>query len=390
MRRPSLLTIVFLVACGRAGGTPQATRTDSAGIEIVQNSAEDRLLDWPVTATDTLVDPGSDTVFQGEARALGLAVDSMGRLIAIDGGFNDRRVLRRADDGSWHQVGRKGGGPGEYQFAITVSASPAGELLVADFGQRAYVHFGPDDKPLSNIPWSAFGPGFPRSGGFVGGGVISLQGIMGDTTPSEALHFLTSTDTLVLATLRQPPQPMVMFESCHVGFGGGPIFSPDVQWTGNPTRVAVAGNGEYRIDIWEQGKLVRSIRRALPPRPATKALAQQDLGEGQRIVVGSGPPCLIPASEIVEKRGVAPTIPAIKRLAMGWDGAFWVERWTVRGEPKLRDLFDSTGAYLGTLSGEIPWPQAWLPDGRYLAVLADADSLPVVVRYGVGGAVRRE
>ena len=56
----------------------------------------------------------------------------------------------------------------------------------------------------------------------------------------------------------------------------------------------------------------------------------------------------------------------------------------------LRDLFDPTGAYLGTVTGDHPWPDTWLPDGDFVAVNADADSLPVVVRYGVGGAVVRE
>jgi hypothetical protein len=92
----------------------------------------------------------------------------------------------------------------------------------------------------------------------------------------------------------------------------------------------------------------------------------------------------------VAQQGYAATIPAIKKISMAADGTLWVERYTVKGETLLRDIFDPTGAYLGTLSGDIPWPQAWLPEGQYVSVGADADSLPVVVRYAVGGGVRRE
>ena len=386
---PSLVLGASLVACAK-GPVSDAVRADSAGIDIVTNTGTDRILTWPVVPSDTIYDPASDTVFQGEARALGLAADSMGRLVAIDGMYTDRRVIRRKEDGSWHQVGRKGGGPGEYQFPISVSVSPTGELLVADFGQRTFVHFGSDDRPLPNVPWSLFGEGYSRGFGYAGGGVLSNQGVQGDSSASQTLRLLTPTDTIELGWLVEPAQSMVMFESCHVGFGGGPVFSADLLWAGNTTRVAVAEGGHYEINIWEAGKMVRSIRRTLAPRAATKALAQQDLGEGQRIKVGSGPPCLIPASEIVEKRGFARTIPALRRLSMASDGTLWVERFTIRGEPKLLDIFDPTGAYLGTLSGDIPWPQAWLPEGQYVSVSADADSLPVVVRYSVGGGVRRE
>jgi hypothetical protein len=127
----------------------------------------------------------------------------------------------------------------------------------------------------------------------------------------------------------------------------------------------------------------------VPPRAATKELATQDLGEGQRWFIGARP-CVLPAAEIVERQGIAPTIPVIKRLSMAEDGTLWVERWTLKGEPPLRDLFDPSGAYLGTLTGDLAWPQAWLPDGEYISVGANADSLPVVVRYAVGGAVRKE
>jgi hypothetical protein len=182
---------------------------------------------------------------------------------------------------------------------------------------------------------------------------------------------------------------MVELGACNIGMNLMPRFSPTIAWSGNARLISATAGDEYRIDVWEGGTLVRSIRRDLPARVATEALARQDLGEDMRITL-PGTSCVIPTADLIEKGGFAPTVPAVRQISMAEDGTLWVERYTIRGEPSLLDVFDSTGAYLGTLTGEIPWPQAWLPGGDYVAVGANEDSLPVVVRYGVGGVGRSE
>lgn len=386
---PSLAFGAGLTACA-APKNVDAIRTDSAGIEIVQNPGTDRPLAWPVTAVDTIADGSVDTMLQGDASGLSVGADARGHLAFADGGFNDRRVLRQGEDGALHQVGRRGGGPGEYELVGTVAVSPSGELLVLDYAKKAFIRFGPDDKPLASVPWTAFGPGWPQTGGYAGGGMVAVLGETTESTSVKRTRLVTATDTVLLAEVHEPAMKMVMFESCKVGFGGQPMFYPDTRWSGNATAVAIATTDRYEIQVWRNGRHVRTIRRDLAPRPATAALAASELGEGHKISFNGRPPCLIPAAEIVAKQGIAATIPPIKRLALAGDGTLWVERFMVRGETPIRDVFDSTGAYLGSLTGEIQWPQAWLPDGRFIAVSPNADSLPVVVRYAVGGPVRRE
>ncbi|HVX87479.1 MAG TPA: hypothetical protein VG940_01025 [Gemmatimonadales bacterium] len=398
---PALALSAGLLACGTGRAASTAVRSDSAGVEIVSNPGPDRTLALPVTPSDTIIDPAVDTALQGEARGVQVGADAAGRLVFVDGGFADRRVLRQEQDGTIHQVGRRGGGPGEYQMVGGVGVSPDGELLVVDYSKQGFVRFDGNDRPLPLIPWSLFGRGFSRAGGYYGGGLVVQRYDMPgggreapvpgpDARPVQVLHFAGPVDTLRVAEVTEPPMKMMMFEQCHVGFAQPPLFFPSLQWTGNAELLAVVHDGSYRIDVWKGGRWVRSIRRDLPPRVATDALALQELGEGQRISVGGGPPCLIPAADILEKQGRAESVPAIRRLSMAADGTLWVERYTVKGETPLRDIFDPSGAYLGTLAGDIPWPQAWLPDGRYVSVGADADSLPVVVRYAVGGGVRAE
>lgn len=389
MQRHLLLVAGLLAACTKAP-TSDAVRADSAGIEIVTNTGTDRILPWPVEVSDTLYDPATDTLLQGEARMLNVAADLRGRVAYADGGFSDRRVLRTGGDGALHQVGRRGGGPGEYQMISGIAVSPEGELLVGDFGKRAFLRYGPEDSVLTPIPWSAFGTGFAQAGGYGGGGVIATLSEMSESTSVRRIVQLSGTDTTLLAEVHEEATKQLMYESCQVGFMGAPLFYPSPSWSGNREVVALVTTGHYEIVLWQGGKPVRIIRRPLAPRSATKALAIQDVGEGFRIIVGNRGPCVIPPEEIVEQQGYAATIPAIKRLTMATDGTLWVERYTVKGETPLRDIFDATGAYLGTLSGDIPWPQAWLPNGEFISIGADADSLPVVVRYAVGGGVRRE
>ena len=387
---PSLVLGASLAACAKGPAGPQATRTDSAGIEIVTNSGTDRAFPDSVLVADTLYDPAADTMLQGEARMLGLASDARGELVVADGGFNDRRILRRGTDGAFHQVGRRGGGPGEYQMLSTVAMSPEGEILAADYGKRAFLRFGPDDSILPPIPWSAFGTGFAQGGGYAGGGVVAILQEMSESSSVHRIQLLAGRDTVLLAEIPEGAPKQLMYESCRVGFMGAPLFTPRPSWSGNRSSIALATSGAYEIRIWQGGRLTRIVRRTVPSRPATRALAIQDVGEGFRIIVGNRGPCVVPPEDIVTQQGFASTIPAIKQITMAMDGTLWVERWTVTGEPMQRDIFDSTGNYLGTLTGEVPWPNAWLPEGRYVSVGADADSLPVVVRYAVGGGVRAE
>lgn len=399
MRHPSLLTIGLLVACGPAAGTPEAIRTDSAGVEVVMNSGVDRALPWAVTSTDTLFDPASDSTLQGEAGALDLAADATGRLVLADGRRADRRVLVRAPDGAIRPLGRHGDGPGEYELPGGIGVAPMGEVLVVDPTKQGYIRFDAEGHPLPIVRWSWFGRGFSRRGAWYGGGLAVQLTDMGagdgDDQPVresadgqgprtlQTLYLATATDTTTIAILQEPPMKMARFEGCQVGIAWPPVFFPTLLWTGNAALLAVSADGGYRIDIWRGGKLTRSIRREFTPRPVTAALAERHLAPGTTINFGARAPCLIPAAEIVEKQGFAPTLPAIKRLSMAPDGTLWVERWTIQGEPVRRDLFDPSGAYLGTLTGDAPWPQAWMPDGRFVGVGANGDSLPVVVRYRV-------
>jgi hypothetical protein len=245
-----------------------------------------------------------------------------------------------------------------------------GAIWVADVGRRALVRWGPEGDLLEPAPLPAF---------YRGSAVRALPGGFAYTTRDADGHALVVTDRSdpdagATELLRLPLAETRVLElaSCGMSFSGfEPLFSPYPVWTTSGSHVAVARNPEYRIDVYADRRLVRSIRRDLPPRPATAELAEASLGDGMRVGTSDGERVCDPA-EVVEQQGFAPYVPAIDQVALAPDGTLWARRYEVGDEPGPIDVFDSDGGYLGTLPGTAPFPIGFLPDGRILASETDA------------------
>ncbi len=61
-----------------------------------------------------------------------------------------------------------------------------------------------------------------------------------------------------------------------------------------------------------------------------------------------------------------------------------MERWVFDDERRLVDVFDPTGAYLGTLPPGAPWPLAFTPQGNVVAKEKDDMDVERVVVFEVG------
>jgi hypothetical protein len=158
-------------------------------------------------------------------------------------------------------------------------------------------------------------------------------------------------------------------------------------WDVGDTLVAVATGADYRIEILSaDGHLLRSVRRALPARGATVVDAERWAEANPiRFTQAGGAECRIPVAEMVEKIGYADSLPAIGLVVLAPDGALWVRRWSVSGHDGPIDVFDPTGAYLGTLPSTFPFPLHVRTDGRLL--YAEKDSLDIE-RLAIGEVVR--
>ena len=91
---------------------------------------------------------------------------------------------------------------------------------------------------------------------------------------------------------------------------------------------------------------------------------------------------------LMEKRGVAELVPAIRGLRVDPDGRIWASRGGPRPEPTPTDVLAADGTYLGTLPAEAPFPIGFLPDGRVLAVETDALEVERLVVYRIADGTR--
>jgi hypothetical protein len=85
---------------------------------------------------------------------------------------------------------------------------------------------------------------------------------------------------------------------------------------------------------------------------------------------------------MVEGRGFAPTVPWVQDVTLTPTGQTWVRRKEVG--PSLAgpvDVFDSSGAYLGTLPPGTSFPLLFLSEDRFAAAETDDVDVTRLVVY---------
>jgi hypothetical protein len=376
-----LLAVGLLLAgCGAEPDPARVERVDSAGVALVMNRGEDRPLDWRFERVFSLggADDGVES-FHNVGRGAVAAGDD-GLLYVLDRG-NHRVVV--FDDGGRHvrTLSRRGGGPGELQWPQTIAMEPSGDLAITDIGHRGLVRMTATGEPLEHRIFEDWnGGGIARFGD---GMVVQKQvGAVANGSSSHELHVLDDDGGRALAAF--PATPMRPVDFGCVRISGMPrLFAPSLAWATGGTRAAAVGTASYDIELHEPAGLLARVRRDLPPRPATRELAIQEVGEAFSVGFGSGGGCSVEPGKVVDERGFADVIPAVRRVAVGPDGTLWVLRFAVRGDPAPVDVFADDGEYLGTLPPQTPFPDAFFPDGRVIALEKDDLDLDHVVVYRV-------
>jgi hypothetical protein len=373
------------VAGGCGGNGPDidstVSRVDSASVEIVISSAVDRPLEWALQRLFTLgcADEGPESF--SSVGIANVGADDIGNLYVMDRHAN--RVVVFGPDGTHlRTMGSQGGGPGELQFPIGMSVSPDGVAAVFDIGKGALVPFGPVGEALQQVQFPhSTEPGVLRHFARLEGGYMVAKGFGGPQGRDIELmgwrDDVASPDTIRLARLGLGTPEMVDFGCVHLALQ--PLFTPLVQWDARYDRVAVVSTAEYVVNVYaSDGVHLRSIRRNLAPTPATKALAITEAGPGLRMMGGAGR-CEASAEEVVEGRGFADRVPAAADVRLAPTGELWVERYEPGARPDRRsgpvDVFDATGAYLGTLPPGTPFPLLLLPGNR--VAVSERDALDI-------------
>lgn len=372
-------------ACGGDADAPTVQRVDSAGVEIVTSTVDDRPVPWTLERGIALggAEEGPEAFFRLTAGILGH--DGAGNLYVLD--LQGKRVVVFSSDGTFlRSVGREGEGPGEIQMPGSLAVAADGTVSVFDYGKAGLVRFGPDGAVLPQQPFPFFPwPGAARHFALASEGVL-VTSMLRDAPEGHFRHglrLITASDTSTLADRTFPEPGMARYPSCGGGINLPRIFEAQVVWASEGSRIAAAPGPAYDIGIYSEGTLIRKVRGGLATRTATEAMAMEELGEGFTINFGAGP-CTIAPAEMVEKRGFAEEVPWIAQVTLSPTGELWLLRNEVGTEsPRAVDVFDSTGAYVGTFPPGSPFPLVFLDDNHFGAVETDELDVSRLVVYHV-------
>jgi hypothetical protein len=385
-RRVSLaITVVLfsltLGACGDLRSRLTTERTDSSGVELVMHRGGDVRLGWEFEIAFALGGSGTEQESFTQLAPEDVAVDAEHNIYMLD--IASSHVVVFDSSGSLvRTMGSEGDGAGEMQSPAALSVSPTGVASVFDTSKRGLVRFGPAGEVLEEIEID-----FPfDSGGIVDRGesmIIPSQVLnKEESTYTEELLSIAGDDTVRMVHFTRPAGRDFILFSCGLILRAiPPVFAPELRWTATDGGVAAAMSSDYEVGFYRETGIVRIIRRAIDPEPASWEAAVVKIGNSvRRPVIGGALPC--DAEEVVQARRIADVIPVIDALAAGPGGTLWIKRSTTGMAAGPIDVFEADGTYHGTLSAGWPFPVAVMGD-RIAAIETDESQVRRLVVYRV-------
>jgi hypothetical protein len=378
-----------LVALGLMGGacagaddaSDKLVRLDSAGVTLVLNRQTDRMLDWRFERILELggADDGPTAFFRVFPTSIG--VDSLANLYVLDAGNYTISVFD-GDGRHLRSFGRQGEGPGELGFPSDLAVTPAGEVAVYDFRRRALVLFDANGSFTGTFPLP--GP-LQRKVALLRDGRIAAAVSQATHTPDSTDFSLLALgdDTVEVARVRRLDRHEPQRFSC-MELALPPYFEPRVVWAAAGNRIAFNDDDHYSVRVVDGNRIASIWRRDLPVIESTLELAAWEAGRGDSLRFRMlNLDCVVPAEEAARKFGYADVAPTVRDLAIAPDGAVWLRRRTeVPGRLPI-DVLDATGAYVGTLPGESPFPALFRGTDEIVTVETDGYGLPHVIVYRI-------
>jgi hypothetical protein len=300
----------------------------------------------------------------------GIAIDSAGRVYVSDGG-ESRLAVFSSDGKSLATIGRKGKGPGEFEYPTGPVVGNDGALYVRNMSSVSRFVFEQRTGVLSRFDKAFAGPAFApwmsKSATFIDrSGRLHFplewggkDGLMHTAYQRYAL------DGRKLDSLPVPAQPTQRsgWASVQTSPNGGRMLKglatvpfhplPVFTVSGAGTIISSPSDSYVLQEIDASQRVVRTIRRdvAAPPIPAaeradsTRALARRidSLKVPLEQVRGM--------SEEVKARKLPISYPIFRSLSTAHDGTLWARRWSASSQRNESwfDLLDANGRFLRTV-----------------------------------------
>lgn len=265
---------------------------------------------------------------------------------------------------------------------MVLAVDADGTLLVADYARQLGLRWDSAGRVLDAIDSLRPGVLMHKPLEMVNGELFTVIEAPGSGGDSVAWHLVSSTGGIdeALATVARP-RARGMSIGCAFGLFA-PLFERDLVWDVGVARIAVAMEDVYGLDVVEDRQRMR-VHRDLPSREVSEAMALAEAGSGMVALGAMRMECTTPPAVRVRNQGYSPRLPAIADVEVEPGGTLWVRRGSVHAEPRMIDVFDAEGSYLGTLPPDSPFPVAFLPDGALLAIERDEMDIDRLVIYRV-------
>ena len=349
---------------------------------------------------------GADEYIFGSVRAI--AVGEGGRIYVLD---RQVPVVRAyGPDGIFlFDVGRQGGGPGEYERPDGMNVLPDGRVIVRDPGASRVAVFDADGEYLAQWRRTKSG-GFNTSRRFyadTAGYSYWMVLLEAGLPPWEWTYGLMPVsptgqemDTLIAPTWDFEPAQVTASREGSSSSSSVP-FTAGVEWTFSPLGYFVGGlSTDYRIDLFKPGGVLR-IEREWTPVPVEREEAaerRERITKGMQRQYGSWrwngpdiPDTKPPFNDVwVDYDGrIWVQVPTEARAIMSEEDALEEERRTERRplrfvETPAYDVFAPDGTYLGHVIPPHEFQDSPDPLARgdtVWAVVEDELEVPSVVRF---------
>jgi hypothetical protein len=408
--RASVLLLLAAAACGHADaipkpgpGTPTATTRDSAGIAIIDYGSLDSIAlpIWRI-GDSTLLKIGAED--RGDPYILdqitgAKRLDNGSIVVSMRSGDGVVRLFD-ANGNFVRQVGRKGGGPGEYSWAAMMYRFRGDSIAIYDGNRHSLLYYDSDGRFARQTrivrSKSAESSGdldaFDLKGAFADGMVLAATSIPERRSPPPGTIVV---DSITLYKLASGEAPRVRFgrfwDSEHTmrelpesAWQGGPstpadrtvpVGPPRALVAAGPTEMYYARGNTFEINTFnDSGQLTRIIRGAVTPvpRPNTPMLARR-----MRARLGTEPTVTLDLSSTLP-----PFLPPIAGLVTDRVGNLWVRSDGPPAGPRGDHswlIFDPTGSLIAMAN--LPRLQRISEIGRdyVLGIQTNSDGVESVV-----------
>ncbi|NOT06812.1 MAG: hypothetical protein HOP28_01265 [Gemmatimonadales bacterium] len=370
-RAPLWFTIGLVgVACRQPPVGPSQSR-DSAGVRIVENDRAS----GPVLAFDSLpvvdIGPGSAGEFFSPISAVRL---SDGRIVAAGWATTELKVFDRHGR-LLATVGRKGGGPGEFEALGWVYRGPGDSLVTFEPGTQRLQRWSPAPR------FSALGllvsPG--------GRPTASLRSVLADGSllvstrlaESSKSGALTARGWITLFRARTASEPWDSLFSFLSGLTirhpanpnwsiGQPLLAPIPSYHQSSGGIVYAAGDRFEVHLLDMtGRLRMIVRRKAEPRAVSSREFEQ--------LVESRKPNVQHLARLLEV-STSRVRPAVAAVWLSQDGRTWAEFGEPGiGERRMASVFDSTGRWESDVPLPIGAQVLQIDRDGLLASMKDAD-----------------